>query len=509
MTVKPLPSSADAIAAPTLVQTGVGAVIGETHNGARAFKGIPFARAGRFRRAAPMPAWDTPLRCMDFGPVAPQRGHLSQAGENGGLTLNIWTPAEAGNGPLPVLFFIHGGAFITGAGSDYDGAYLARTGPAVIVTINYRLGPLGFLQLHRFGGALSEANNLAITDVLAALDWVHANIGAFGGDPDTITLCGQSAGASLVVTLMTLPQAQGKFARSIAFSVPGRGITPAAQADEIADRFLAALELQPRDAGRIIAAPLEQIFAATERVGLDVAGQTAHGTLFGPVLDGTVIPRDPREAVRDGIVRGQTLWLGSCRDEMAMFLRSNPPAAMIRVTEANIRTSFGDAGWERLLACYRDTARRDEDPREALLSDAMWHRPMAELARLQSDAGGRVWLSRFDHRPQLEPFLSQGPTHGADNACLWAHLPEFVERPVLGRAGGPMTPDDIDVASRLQASVLRFAAEGRPADDSTWAPFEPTTSRLAIFDRPFRVINAGDTPRQRTWQALGAAEGAG
>jgi len=506
-TAKPLPSSADTIAASPLVQTTVGAVIGAIRHGAKAFKGIPFARAGRFTRANPVPAWDAPLRCIEFGPVAPQRGHVSVGGEDACLTLNIWTPAEAGNSPLPVLFFIHGGAFITGAGSDYDGAYLAKSGPAVIVTINYRLGPLGFLQLHRFGGALSEANNLAVTDVLAALDWVRANIAAFGGDPDSITLCGQSAGASLVVTLMTLPQARGKFRRSIAFSVPGRGITPSVQADDIAERFMAALELRPHDADRIIAMPLDHIFAATDRVSRDVSEHTAHGTLFGPVLDGTIIPRDPREAVRDGAVRGQNLWLGSCRDEMAMFLRSTPPAAMIRVTEANIRANFGDAGWERLLACYRDTARSDEDPREALLSDAMWHRPMAELARLQSEAGGLVWLSRFDHRPQLEPFLSQGPTHGADNACLWAHLPEFVERPVLGRSGGPMTPEDIAVASGLQASVLRFATEGRPDDTSAWAPFEPGTARLAIFDSPFRVIDTTDTPRQQAWLALDAGDG--
>ncbi len=109
------------------------------------------------------------------------------------LSLNIWTPAGVDR-PLPVLFFIHGGAFVTGGGADYDGGFLATHGPAVIVTINYRLGPLGFLQLHRHG--LDQANNLAISDALAALDWVHANIANFGGDPDAVTLSGQSAGAS-------------------------------------------------------------------------------------------------------------------------------------------------------------------------------------------------------------------------------------------------------------------------------------------------------------------------
>ncbi len=500
MTAQPHPPTPDTPSAP-LVETGGGAVIGETLDGVRAFKGIPFAQAIRFRRAVPVPAWDAPRRCTAFGPVAPQPGLVTDDAEAGCLTLNIWTPAEV-EAPLPVLFFIHGGAFVTGAGSDYDGAYLAKHGPAVIVTINYRLGPLGFLQLDRFGGPLSEANNLAVTDTLAALDWVRSNIGGFGGDADAITLIGQSAGAALVVTLMTLPQARAKFRGAIAFSVPGRGIMPKVQAHDIADRFLSALDLAPHDAARIVDAPVQTLLETAERVGRDVAGQTAHGTLFGPVLDGTLIACDPREAVANGTVRAQNLWLGSCRDEMVMFLKSKPPAAMIRVTEARIRAQFGDAGWERLLACYRDTARADEDAYEALLSDAMWHRPLEELAQLQADAGGSVWLSRFDHAPQLAPFSAQGPTHGADNACLWAHLPAFLDRPVLKRAGGPMTLADIEVAARLQACVLRFIREGRPDSAARWPAFTTERRPLAVFDSPFRIGGVKDAPRDRTWRQL-------
>jgi len=500
MTAQPHPSTLETTPAP-LVETSSGAVIGEILEGVRAFKGIPFAQAMRFRRAAPLPAWDAPRRCTAFGPVAPQPGLVTDDAEAGCLTLNIWTPAEIET-PLPVLFFIHGGAFITGAGSDYDGGYLAKHGPAVIVTINYRLGPLGFLQLDRFGGALSEANNLAVTDTLAALDWVRNNVGGFGGDADAITLIGQSAGAALVVTLMTLPQARGKFRGAIAFSVPGRGIMPKVQAEDIADHFLSALDLAPQNAARITDVPVRTLLEAAERVGREVAGNTAHGTLFGPVLDGAVIACDPRQAVADGAMRGQNLWLSSCRDEMVMFLKTTPPAAMIRVTEARIRAQFGDAGRERLLACYRDTARTDEDAYEALLSDAMWHRPLEELAQLQDQAGGSVWLSRFDHAAGLEPFRSQGPTHGADNACLWAHLPAFVDRPVLKRAGGPMTLADIEVAARLQACVLRFVREGRPDDAAHWPAFTADRRPLAVFDSPFRIDSIKDTPRDRIWRLL-------
>ncbi|WP_439408690.1 carboxylesterase/lipase family protein [Bradyrhizobium sp. DASA03076] len=481
------------------VPTTLGPVIGAEQGHVRAFKGVPFAMARRFAKATPPLAWTEPCRCTDYGPYAPQPGHLDQP-EESCLSLNIWTPVGADR-PLPVLFFIHGGAFVTGGGADYDGTFLAAHGPAVIVTINYRLGPLGFLQLHRHG--LSEADNLAISDALAALDWVHANIANFGGDPDKVTLSGQSAGASMVIALATLPQARGKFTRALALSAPGRNIMSADHADHIARRVLAELEIE-QDPSAIASVPLPNLFAAVERVGRSIADETEAGTVFGPVLDGSVIPREPRDVFADGTLRDVELWLGSCREEMVMFLKSTPPAAMIRTTERNLRVAFGDAGWERLLACYRGSVRPDEDPYEALLSDAFWHRPMADLARSHAEAGGAVWLSRFDHRPALEPFLSQGPTHGADNACLWAHLPDFIDRPILKRKGGPMTPADIDVAARFQTSLLRFVTSGMPDVAEAWPRFELHKQSLAIFGQPFHVVPLNEGARARLWAELSA-----
>jgi para-nitrobenzyl esterase len=482
------------------VPTTSGPIIGLTQGRVRAFKGVPFATARRFAKAVPPRAWREPRRCADYGVYAPQPGHLDTSDEAACLSLNIFAPAVVDR-PLPVLFFIHGGAFVTGGGADYDGAFLAAQGPAVIVTINYRLGPLGFLQLHRLSGALEDANNLAMTDALAALDWVRANIAGFGGDPDALTLFGQSAGASMVIALATLPQAKGKFRRAIAFSAPGRGIMSADHADEVVRRVLAELKLEA-DPAAIATVPLPHLFAAAESVGRKLADETEAGTVFGPVLDGAVIPRDPIEAIADGALRDIPIWLGSCRDEMAMFLKSAPPAAMIRVTERQVRATFGDAGFERLLACYRATARADEDPYEALLSDAFWHRPMAAIARHQSAAGGAAWLNRLDHRPALEPFLSQGPTHGADNACVWAHVPGFIDRPILRRKGGPMTPEDIEVTAHLQACMLRFVANGAPDAASAWPRFERGSEPIAIFDRPFHIGRVNEGERFRLWAEL-------
>jgi para-nitrobenzyl esterase len=483
------------------IVTTSGPVIGDDSGGVVSFKGIPFARAERFKRAAAPAPWRDPLYCHGFGPVAPQGNSGTLGAEEDCLNLNIWAPARVDQ-LLPVLFWIHGGAFISGAGSDYDGGFLAAHGPAVIVTINYRLGPLGFLQLDTLGREFEAANNLAMTDVLAALDWVRDNIAGFGGSPDQITLSGQSAGAAMVTALMTLPQARGKFRRAIAFSVPGRRIAPAAQAMEVTNGFLAELDLRQEQAARMLRLPVGQLLAAAEAIGPKIAARLPAGTLFGPVLDGEVIVEDPLDAVRRGATRDRELWLGSCRDEMEMFLRSTPPAAMIAATEAQIRRDFGDAGWEDLLACYRATAAAGEDPRQALLSDAMWHRPLAGLACSQASAGGRVWLSRFDHRPNLMPFTTLGPTHGADNACLWAHIPAFVARPVLGRQGGPMTLADIEVAARLQASVLGFAAGAVPDHGPGWEVFDGTTRCTSIFQSPFQVVHRPDMQRDEIWLTM-------
>jgi para-nitrobenzyl esterase len=481
--------------------TTSGPVIGDDSGGIVSFKGIPFARAERFKRAAAPAPWRAPLPCLAFGPVAPQGNSGTLGSDEDCLNLNIWAPARVDQ-PLPVLFWIHGGAFISGAGSDYDGGFLAAHGPAVIVTINYRLGPFGFLQLDQLGSEFEGANNLAMTDVLTALDWVRDNIAGFGGSPDRITLFGQSAGAAMATTLMTLPQSRRKFHRAIAFSVPGRQIATAAQAIEVTNGFLAELDLRRDQAARMLSLPVEQLLVAATAISPRIAAGLPTGTLFGPVLDGELIAEDPMDAVRAGVIKDRALWLGSCRDEMEMFLRSTPPAAMITTTEAQIRKDFGDAGRDSLLECYRATASADEDPRQALLSDAMWHRPIAELACNQASAGGRVWLSRFDHRPNLAPFTTLGPTHGADNACLWAHIPAFVERPVLGRLGGPMTLADIEVAARLQASVLGFAAGRAPDHELGWEAFDSKTRCTAIFQSPFRVVHCPQMERHEIWPAM-------
>ena len=147
---------------------------------------------------------------------------------------------------------------------------------------------------------------------------------------------------------------------------------------------------------------------------------------------------------------------------MTMFLQGGADDAV-----AVARARVGDAAFDRLLAVYTETAAAGEDPLQALLTDEMWVRPAVELAEAQAAAGGRAWLSRFDHAPGLPPYDALGPTHGADNACLWAAPPRFVERPLLARPGGPMSAADLAVTAALHASVLAVVGGGTPATART------------------------------------------
>jgi para-nitrobenzyl esterase len=361
-----------------------------------------------------------------------------------------------------------------------------------VVAVSYRLGPFGFLQL---GTADRPEPSPAMTDLVAALEWVAREIDRFGGDPDRLTLMGQSAGASLVCAL--LATAAGRRARAaIALSVGGAPVEPAGSAD-VAGRVLAELGVARTDLAALRALPAAEVMAAARRVSR--ASDTVGGAIFAPVLDGTVVRAQPADLVASGELRDTVLWFGSCRDEMAGFLTGGAAGP-----SAVARARLGEAAFDELLAVYRRTARAGEDPLQALLTDEMWVRPVWELAEAQARAGGRAWLSRFDATPSLPPFDVLGPSHGADNACLWAHPPHFVERPILQRPGGAMTPADLAVTEALQASVLSTVTSGTPATGvlAGWRPYDGEDRATALFDVVTRVRFDPSADRRRAWQTV-------
>jgi para-nitrobenzyl esterase len=228
------------------------------------------------------------------------------------------------------------------------------------------------------------------------------------------------------------------------------------------------------------------------------------GAIFGPVLDGAALAAQPADVVASGALRDTVLWFGSCRDEMTMFLRGGAEAAT-----AVARDRVGDGRFDRLLEVYTRTAQPGEDPLQALLTDEMWVRPAWAMAEAQAAAGGRAWLSRFDHAPALPPFDSLGPTHGADNACLWAHPPRFVERPLLHRPAAGMGSVDLAVTEALHASLLAVVTGGSPATGvlQEWRPYTPADRCTAVFDAATRVVSDPSRERRRAWASSGPVPG--
>jgi para-nitrobenzyl esterase len=474
-----------------VVRTGSGPVAGRLTGSVRSWRGIPYAAAERFGPAGPPPAWDEPRDATGPGPVGVQTTPAGTVtGTEDCLTLDVYAP-EGASTPLPVLFWVHGGAFQTGAAADYDGSVLAAAGPAVVVAVSYRLGPFGFLQL---GTPETPEPSPAMTDLLAALDWVGREIAAFGVDPDRLTLVGQSAGASLVCALLATPAGQ-RARGAVALSVGGPALEPAESAD-IGGRVLAGLGLARTDLAALRALPVEAVVAAASAVGRAARRQRLGGVVFGPVVDGVVLPGRPEDAVASGALRDVALWFGSCRDEMSMFLRGGAEDAV-----AVARGRVGAARFDRLREVYAATSRPDEDAVQALLTDEMWVRPVVELAEAQSAAGGRAWLSRWDHTPGLPSFAVLGPTHGADNACLWAHPPRFVERPLLARPAAAMTAADLGVTGALHAAVLGMVTTGAPAVGKLtgWLPYQPPSRCTAVFDAVTRVESDPSPERRRAW----------
>ena len=263
-----------------IVQTSYGELRGTRAEGLHIFRGVPFARppagARRFRPPERPAAWAGVRDATRFGPAAPQSlgllGPVFSLGitrmDEDCLSLNVWTPGVDSR-RRPVLVWIHGGAFVLGAGSQslYDGAVLARRGDVVVVTINYRLGSLGFLRLRELsGGRLPASGNEGLLDQIAALEWVRDEIAAFGGDPGNVTIFGESAGAMSCAALLGAPRARGLFHRAILQSGAANYVSPAETASAVAEEFLAALRIRRRRIADLLSLPPERLVEAQARL---------------------------------------------------------------------------------------------------------------------------------------------------------------------------------------------------------------------------------------------------
>ena len=436
-------------------------------------------------------------------PTSRSRGLLGSTGAGSsedGLYLNVWTSA-CDDARRPVMVWIHGGAYVFGSGAVpwYDGTHFVEHGDVVVVTINYRLGPLGFLYLaEEFGPALAGSGNAGILDQVAALEWVHESIAAFGGDPDNVTIFGESAGANSVATLLALPAARGLFRNAIAQSGAGAWVSTSERAALVARRTLDALDVRPTDIAALQALPVEQILAAKPDLS-DEALVGIPALAYQPVLDDHVLHQLPVDAIAAGHATGVHLMTGSNQHEMTLF----------QILDASI-AELDDAGIvERLRPVMADPASlvrvyRDAMPGAsvaelwlAITTDGVFRIPATRLAEAQL-AHGPVWFYRFAYESPVFGGLLKS-THTLEIPFVFDTLEQ--------RGADKFTGDDparAPIADAMHRAWIAFAQSGDPG----WPAYDASRRATMRFDRPgvhgaTEVLDDPEGNLRQAWDAAG------
>ena len=481
-----------------IVETRYGKVQGREQGSISVWKGIPFAQPPtgqrRFRAPQPLEPWTGVREATAFGPMAPQVPEI-MGGIAGGadraaklppmsedcLYLNIWSPA-ADQERRPVMVWLHGGAFTLGSASDpwYDGTSFAVTHHIVVVTLNYRLGILGFVSLKDLAEEdAAYTGNCGLLDQIAALEWVRENIAAFGGDPDQVTVMGESAGAISIGTLLGMPAAHGLFQRAVLQSGAGSDLTTRSRATKVAQALLAKLGLQTSQLAALADVPLEALLKIQPELGREFGGIQA----FSPMIDGDTLPQHPSAMIAQGSAANVAILAGTNRDEWRLFaLMSGEP----KVDEEQLKRIFGDAA-QQALTIYTE-ARADKSPELAwidMMSDMVFRMPAIRLAEGQVRQGATVWMYRFDwESPAFGGAL--GAAHAVDIPFVWNTLDTEIARRFTGDS-----PTRQPLADLMQAAWAAFIRSGTPAIASlpAWPPYDLERRATMIFSEVAHVVD--------------------
>jgi para-nitrobenzyl esterase len=492
----------------------------ESSAGVRVFKGIPFAAppvgALRWQAPAPVAEWDGVRDASKFGNVCLQpdgaaRGPKglniavapgSPPASEDCLYLNVWTGADAATDRRPVMVYFFGGAFTEGAGSIplYDGDALAQKG-AVVVTMNYRLGPFGFFahpaltadSPHRASG------NYGLADMVASLRWVQSNIAAFGGDPGNVTVFGQSAGAMAIGSLVTSPETKGLFHRAIGQSGSWMGLGPAAAMSTRA---------RAEDAGKR-AADEAGVTTVEQLRAMSTADVTAKFRSAGMIVDGWIIPEDPSAVFAAGRQNPVDVLLGSNRDDLSFAPQNATPEQFVE----RARGRWGDLS-NQFLSLYPHATDAEASKSQADSSNdgAFWH--MRLFADYQKKQGRPAWLFYFAQNPPAPAGQPAFPAAHAseipyafNNLGKPALFPDPSE-PALSAASAP----DLEVADQMSSYWVNFARTGNPngAGLPEWQEHRvgaseraiildaapsmeqlPTKARLELYDKLYAQMRGG------------------
>ena len=515
----------------TIVETTAGKIEGQVEDELNIFRGIPYAAppVGDLRWLPPQPleSWTGVRSAASFGSASPQIAKgtdenvppgmeafaammaVNEPESEDCLYLNIWT-SSTDDLQRPVLFWIHGGGFIGGAGSQsiYNGSVLCKRGDMVVVTINYRMGPFGFLNLNEVtNGAIPATGNEGLLDQIAALEWVRDNIADFGGDPGNVTIFGESAGGISAACLLAMPRAKGLFHKAIDQSGPYGLVHSLNGATRLSERFL--------DACGFNGNPVEGLRSATTSQLVDAALQLVSQQMavpdpdFGrlpmkPVVDGKVLPVLPVTAVADGAADGIPLLVGSTRDEMKSFGMAPEIASL---DEAGLVSNFQLCGsdWDvqGIVDAYRDHLTRqagDASPPSLFVTietDRAVRMPAVRLVEAQRKRQHPAYHYMVTwSSPLLDGLL--GAMHAIEIGFLFGTYKQKAFVPLFG--SGPAA--DL-LAKNIQDAWLTFARTGDPSCEGlgTWPLYGDKRETMILGDT-FGVETILDDEIYRVWEPV-------
>jgi para-nitrobenzyl esterase len=493
-----------------VVQTESGKVRGYVRKGVFIYKGIPYAKADRFSAPVKPAAWKDVRSSMTYGPVCPMDPtttvndefefpfHHSWGYTNENCqTLNVWTPGINDTKKRPVMVWFHGGGFTAGSYVElpsYDGENISKKGDIVLVSVNHRLNVLGFLDLSEYGEKYKYSANAGLLDLVAALQWVKQNIAQFGGDPDNVTIFGQSGGGGKVTSLMNAPSAKSLFHKAIVQS--GSYLSSFMEqsvSKRIAAALLEELQLQPSQVDSLQKISYERLNAASKKALAKVAAALktegkpvpGFGLSWGPVLDKNFLPYQPNEAGAIEISKKVPLLVGSTKNEFTPFIPGSRDISMENA-KSNLQKKYGDktdAYIEAVKKAYPETTR----PSDYIDIDLTFRPGVISHANLKAaDGAAPVYMYLFTWQsPVLDGVFKA--MHCMELPFVFNNIDKCEEM----TGGGKQA---YSLADKMSGAWINFARTGNPGIKQLpdWPAYTPQNGAVMIFDNKCKIKNNPD-----------------
>ena len=488
----------------TAVQTVGGLVAGYIDEGIYTYKGIPYAKAERFMPPVPADCWEGVRSSRAYGPTCPQGKRTGWYSDeqafsfnwNDGfpdedcLRVNIWTPEINDGKKRPVMVWLHGGGYSAGSGQElpsYDGRNLAEKGDVVVVTLNHRLNVLGFLDLSAYGEKYVASGNVGLLDIVAALDWVQANIDNFGGDASNVTIFGQSGGGGKVSTLLATPSAKGKFHKAIVQSGAMLRTMDSKWSRRIGAAVMKELGITPCRIDELQSVPYEKLLAAGEKAIAEIRTEAEKAGfasfIFGwaPTVDGSVLPRQPFDPQAPEQSKDIPMLIGTTIHEFSMSTYA-PQLRTINQDAAveYLKSRYGDRT-DEFLELFENTYPRYE-PKDLIDTDFIFRPSAIEQAMIKARQGGApVYTYMFAwESPVLDGILRS--TH-----CM--EIPFVFNNADIHASMTGGGKDALELADRMSQAWINFARTGDPntEDLPQWPVYNCSEGATMFFNNECEV----------------------